>query len=626
MKKKKRKYWRLLIKIEMAILDSFLMVVAYFATVFVSHRLGYQVQIGVDLTVSLILILISISLFAVFGVYRILISHIGFEDLIRITSIVIIKNSVFATFFFFVKQIEFLQWPMFLFIAPLEISLLIFPRIIPKIIKYLKVIFSKRHYGIRTLIVGAGSGGTIVLKEINQNEELNNKVVGFVDDDSAKIGSKLNGIQIYGPIKSIVSIIEELAVKEVIIAIANLSPKALSNIVKELTEANVRSKKIHVLSDLNAKSPVQLVDVNIEDLLKREPVELDLEGLKQFLENQTILVTGGGGSIGSELCRQIVDYQPERLIIFDIYENSTYDTQMDLKRKFYKNSDLKEPIIEVIIGSVYNYERLKSVFETYRPNIVFHAAAYKHVPLMEDSAVEAIRTNIVGTYNVATLADEFEVKKMVLVSTDKAVRPTNIMGASKRYAEHIILYQNSISKNTSYSAVRFGNVLGSSGSVIPLFQKQISDGGPVTVTHRDITRYFMTISEAVSLILLSGFYAKGSEIFVLDMGEPVKISDLAEKMIKLAGYRPNIDISIEYSGLRPGEKLFEEILIDTNLDIHKPTPNAKIFVENKSFLTFEQLKIAQIINSIDNFTNEEAKEFIKTIIKTYTIFEINNKN
>lgn len=609
-----RKYLNMMI---LTLIDIVVLAIAYFVVIAITHKLGYAIPLKNSLLISAILIGTSIISFYIFDLYKILLAHIGLEDIFNLGILIVAKNLAFLIFFLVVKDIKFLPWQMFILLTPLEFVLMLLPRASVRTISFFKNRHLVKTHGERVLIVGAGAGGSIVLKEIQQNSALKYNVVGFVDDDESKINSSLNGKKIYGPISQIVELIKKLDVERVIIAIANLQPKKLSNLVKQLTEVDVKSQKIVVLSDLNDEKPVQIVDIKIEDLLNREPVELDNDGLEKLIKNKTILVTGGGGSIGSELCRQIVNYQPKMLVIFDIYENTTYEIQMELERKYYKDKSVNAPQIEVIIGSVYNRNRVKAVLEKHRPDIIFHAAAYKHVPLMEDSAVEAIRTNIIGTYNVATLADEYEVEKMILVSTDKAVRPTNIMGATKRTAENIIQYQNSIAKHTSYSAVRFGNVLGSHGSVIPLFTKQIADGGPVTVTHKDINRFFMTIPEAVSLILLSGSYAKGGEIFVLDMGEPVKILDLAERMIRLVGYKPYEDIDIEFVGLRPGEKLYEEILIDTNLDIHKPTPNSKIFIENESFLSFEELKIAEINKNLDSLDNEEAKDLIKSVIDTY---------
>lgn len=600
-----------------AMIDFLMMAISYLIVIWISYQLGFTVPLENSFLITLILIISSLIAFIVLRLNKIILMHIGLRDVFNIGVFTITKNFLLMLFFLIFKNINYLPWQMFILLTPLEFILIMIPRGTIRISKLIKRYFNAKDGKAKTLIIGAGSGGAIVLKEINENPTLNYHVVGFVDDDENKINSSLNGIKVYGPISNIIEIIKELEVKRVIIAIAHLPPKTLSKLVKQLTEIEVKSQKIVVLSDLTEEKPIEIVDIRIEDLLNREPVILDNDRLEKLIQNKVILVTGGGGSIGSELCRQIVNYEPEKLIIFDIHENTTYDIQMELQRKFYKDKTLKTPKIEIVIGSVYNENRVKRLFEQFKPNIIFHAAAYKHVPLMEDNAVEAIRTNILGTYNMARLADIYKVEKMILVSTDKAVRPTNIMGATKRTAENIVQYQNSVAKTTSYSAVRFGNVLGSSGSVIPLFTKQISDGGPVTVTHKDINRFFMTIPEAVSLILLSGSYAKGGEIFVLDMGEPVKILDLAERMIRLVGYKPYEDIEIEFIGLRPGEKLYEEILIDSDLDIHKPTPNSKIFIEKEKFLSFEQLKIEEIKKSLDTLDNESAKQLIKSVIDTY---------
>ncbi|MBE0700478.1 MAG: polysaccharide biosynthesis protein, partial [Acholeplasmataceae bacterium] len=318
-------------------------------------------------------------------------------------------------------------------------------------------------------------------------------------------------------------------------------------------------------------------------------------------------------------CRQIAELKPKQLIIFDIYENNAYEIQMELLRTLQKEHRDHEFELTVLIGSVYNLKRLEDVFIACKPTIVFHAAAYKHVPLMEDSAVEAVRTNIMGTYNTALLSNKYGIKKFVLVSSDKAVRSTNIMGATKRFAELIIQEQQTKSTGTKFTAVRFGNVLGSNGSVIPLFKKQIADGGPVTVTHKEITRYFMTIPEAVGLILQCAVFAEGGEVFILDMGEPVKIIDLAERMIRLTGLKPYEDIDIEFTGLRPGEKLYEEILVDHNHAAHKQTENDKIFIEAQSDTECQILKLDKIFSTFEDADNEEVKQMISKIIKSYCV-------
>ena len=355
-----------------------------------------------------------------------------------------------------------------------------------------------------------------------------------------------------------------------------------------------------------------LRDVEIEDLLGRDAIKLDNKNINSLIKDNTVLVTGGGGSIGSELCRQIIKYNPERLIILDIYENNLYDIELELKSNYPKAK------IEAIVGSVRDKNRLEYVFSEYKPQLVFHAAAHKHVPLMENNPLEAIKNNIFGTYNVVNCADKYNVERFVLISTDKAVNPTNIMGASKRVCEMIVQAKNKISK-TEYVAVRFGNVLGSNGSVIPLFKKQISAGGPVTVTHKEITRFFMTIPEAVGLILQAVTYAKGGEIFVLDMGEPVKIYDLAVSLIKLSGLEPEVDIPIQITGLRPGEKLYEELLMaEEGLTA---TKHDKIFVSEPTYLELEELqtKLEKLskIEYMKNYTKEKVKELMKETVSTY---------
>ena len=618
-----RKAPKIVIKIELALWDLFIFLSVYF---FIGSRF-------VDLTetenllrfgvFTIIIAALSVGAFILAQIYSMLIKHFGFQEILRISIAIISKNLLFMVFFLIFRDLSPFVFYVYLIFIPVEITLIVFPRTIPRIMRYVTQWY-RRQDGLRTLIIGAGSGGYIVLTEIMDNKKRDNKVIGFVDDDTNKIGAKMSGIKIYGPIKNIKEIIKKTNAEEVIIAIKSLKPKSLAGIINDVTECDVSVKKMQVLSDVSNEKEVKIVNVKVEDLLNREPIALDNEGISSFIKDKVILVTGGGGSIGSELCRQIVSYIPKRLVIFDIYENTTYEIQMELLRLFQKNPSLKCEL-NVIIGSVYNYERIKSVFEKYKPNIVFHAAAYKHVPLMEDAPVESLRTNVLGTYYVTILADEYKVDKMVLVSTDKAVRPTSIMGACKRYAENIIQNQNEISKHTNYLAVRFGNVLGSNGSVIPLFKKQIEDGGPLTVTHKEIERYFMIIPEAVGLILQSAVYAKGGEIFVLDMGSPVKILDLAERMIRLSGYVPYKDIDIKITGLRPGEKLYEELLIDTNTNAHKKTDNEKIFIEHEPHLNTEELNMKFISENINNLSNEDAVKLVQETIKTYNSNNIEKK-
>jgi FlaA1/EpsC-like NDP-sugar epimerase len=559
------------------------------------------------------IIIFKLLVYYVSGLYRMLENHVGFEDFIKIAIVTMFSN-IAIVIFIAITNTNFMYKSAYFFITIAEVGLVTVPRVLNRIMTYIKTnIDWKQALGKRTIIVGAGSAGELVVKEIIKNKDLNNIPVAFLDDDVEKIGKRLSGIKILGPVSAIRYYIDSFKIEEVIIAINNYDKKKMRELINLVTEKNVRIKRLISMSDVEDRP--QIIDVKIEDLLNRDEIKLDDTRIKGFIQGEVVLVTGGGGSIGSELCRQIADLEPKQLIIFDIYENNAYDIQQELLRKFSKAH--KKLNLKVLIGSVYNRERLESVFKAYQPTIVFHAAAYKHVPLMEDSAVEAVRTNVIGTYNTSSLANQYNVKKFVLVSSDKAVRSTNVMGATKRYAELIVQEQQEHSNVTKFSAVRFGNVLGSNGSVIPLFKKQIADGGPVTVTHQDITRYFMTIPEAVGLILQCGVYANGGEVFILDMGEPVKIKDLAEKMISLTGLKPYEDIKIEFTGLRPGEKLFEELLVDHDHDNQHKTENQKIYIEKQKVVEKDELELNQIIETIEQLDNEEIKAFVGSVIKTY---------
>ncbi len=422
-----------------------------------------------------------------------------------------------------------------------------------------------------TIVIGAGEAGNMIIKELKSSKYLNQKVVCVIDDNPSKKGKYIHGIRIVGGRDMIQEAAKKYDAEEIILAIPSAGNKATRDILRICNLTDCKLKILPGMYQLiNDEVGVSnLREVSIEDLLGRDTINIDMESVGQYVSNKRVLVTGGGGSIGSELCRQIAAHNPKLLIIFDIYENNAYDIQQELVRKY---PNLK---LEVLIGSVRNTSRIESVMEYYRPDVVFHAAAHKHVPLMEDSPNEAIKNNVFGTYKTARAADKYGVKKFVLISTDKAVNPTNIMGASKRMCEMIVQTFSKYSR-TEYVIVRFGNVLGSNGSVIPLFKKQMEAGGPVTVTHPDIIRYFMTIPEAVSLVLQAGAYAHGGEIFVLDMGEPVKIADLAKNLIRLSGYTLGVNMEIKYTGLRPGEKLYEELL--TKEEGLQKTANDLIFI------------------------------------------------
>lgn len=464
----------------------------------------------------------------------------------------------------------------------------------------------------RVLVVGAGGAGALVANEYKKNPQYKKKVVAFVDDFREKRGTYISGIKVLGDRYDIPTVVESQRIEEIIIAISELKEVELKGILDECKKTTAQVKIMPGVSEvIDGKFSVKKIrDVDVEDLLGREPIKLDFSGISSYIENKVIMVTGGGGSIGSELCRQIVRFNPKELIIFDIYENNAYDLQNELLRK-YENLNLK-----TLIGSVRDRKRLNSIFKEYRPQVVFHAAAHKHVPLMEDSPGEAIKNNILGTLNTAELASEYGVERFVLISTDKAVNPTNVMGATKRMCEMVI---QSIDKesDTEFVAVRFGNVLGSNGSVVPLFKKQIAEGGPVTLTHKDITRYFMTIPEASQLVLQAGAYAKGGEIFVLDMGQPVKIYDLAENLIRLSGYIPNEEIEIKVTGLRPGEKLYEELLMDE--EGLSETPHKKIFIGRPGEFKLERVKnnINELLDVVKLGNKEKLREKLHEVVPTY---------
>ncbi len=466
----------------------------------------------------------------------------------------------------------------------------------------------------RTMIIGAGEAANAIIKEINNSQYLDGKIVCAIDDNRSKIGSYIQGVKVTGAREDILSMVEKYEVTDIIIAIPSYSKEHLKPILDICKQTECALKILPGMYQLinGQVSASQLRNVDIEDLVGRDTVDLDLGSIMNYVSGQTVMVTGGGGSIGSELCRQIAKYQPKLLMIVDFYENNAYDIEQELKAKY---KDLK---LAVLIASVCDEKRMAAIFEKYRPDIVYHAAAHKHVPLMEGSPNEAIKNNVFGTQTMAELADRYGTKRFVLISTDKAVNPTNIMGASKRICEMLIQSFDQKSQ-TEFAAVRFGNVLGSNGSIVPLFRKQILRGGPVTVTHPDIIRYFMTIPEAVALVLQAGALAGGGEIFVLDMGEQVKIVDLARNLIRLMGFVPDRDIKIEYIGLRPGEKLYEEFLMaeeglqeTSNKLIHIGRP---IPMEEAAF----SANLAKLKEAVE--AEGEIKEIVKSLVPTYQIKE-----
>ncbi len=464
----------------------------------------------------------------------------------------------------------------------------------------------------RIMIIGAGDMGNSVLFEMSISGYKSGTPVVIVDDDIAKKNMRVRGIPVVGKIDDIPALVKKFDVNEIIYCIPSATPERRKEIFEIAMSTGCTLKRAPNIDELGSEDK-PMVDrikkVDVLDLLSRPEIKLDPDVCK-YVTGETVLVTGGGGSIGSELCRQIARYNPERIVIFDIYENNAFTLKNSLDRKYHG-----APQVEIRIGSVRELRRLKEIFEEFHPSSVFHAAAHKHVPLMEDSPYEAVKNNILGTYNTAYCANEYGVKNFVLLSTDKAVNPTNVMGATKRVCEIVIQHFSKISKGTKFAAVRFGNVLGSNGSVIPIFKEQLEQGGPITVTHPDITRYFMTIPEASQLVVQAGGLAKGGEIFVLDMGEPVKIVNLAENLIRLSGFEPYKDIEIQFTGLRPGEKLYEELSLEEELDERKKTGNDKIFVTKPLEIDDEQLE--RDIKAIADLQPEEVRTYLKRLVPNY---------
>ena len=568
--------------------------------------------------------LVTIIAFLIFGVYRIITINIGVVECIKIMIVALGVHLIGLIAIAFIPVLP--RFTEFVFAWMLQGASLIFlhplVRILVRVFNIAKAVTAKQNR-VKTIVIGAGATGKVVVDETRRNKNNRNQIVAIVDDDPNKIGGLFSNIPVKGPISDIAKIIDYTGAVEVIIAMSEISEERLHEILTLLNPCNVRVRRMPLINEMQGPNEKRIIDVDLDDLLSRDPVVLDNHQVNEMLYGKSVLITGAGGSIGSELVRQIFNTHPKTLVLFDIYENSTYDIQMELVRRI-REEKITDINLVTLIGSTYNETRVEQIIKKYRPDYIYHAAAYKHVPLMEDSPAEAIRTNVIGTYNVAKMANKYKVKKMVLVSTDKAVRPTNVMGATKRFAETIIQYYSSVSKNTKYAAVRFGNVLGSNGSVVPLFKKQIELGGPVTITDKNIIRYFMTIPEAVALILQCGLFAEGGEIFVLDMGKPVKIMDLAEKLIRQAGFIPNVDIEIVETGLRPGEKLYEELLID--IDKQTKTPNKKIFIEPSETVNNGIEEDIKTISTVFGLTEAyDVKQLLASIIDSYKITENKKK-
>ena len=556
---------------------------------------------------------VTIVMFALFNLYNSLWEFAGYNELVRIGC-----ASVASAFVNFVLMmvIEDSRMPLSF---PIVYSMLLAAgtgtlRLIYRALRRKRADRSTAEKK-RTMLIGGGQAGAMVLREFRYSAHSENKVVCVIDDDRSKWGNFIQGVKIVGGKESIVLAAEKYNVEEIILAIPSASRRQKLDILEICHATGCKLRTLPGLYQLaNGEVSIQKIrEVDIEDLLGRDIVKIDLNDVAGYIKDKVVLVTGGGGSIGSELCRQAATQKPKTLIIFDIYENNAYELQMELRRQH------PELDLVVLIGSVRDKGRVDYVFDKYRPDIVCHAAAHKHVPLMEDSPLEAIKNNVFGTYNIAEAADRYGARRMILVSTDKAVNPTNVMGASKRICEMVVQMWNGRSK-TEYVAVRFGNVLGSAGSVIPLFRRQIKEGGPVTVTDKNVIRYFMTIPEAVQLIFQAGAYAKGGEIFVLDMGEPVRIDDLARNMIRLSGLEPDLDIPIVYTGLRPGEKLYEELLLSG--EGMQKTANDLIYIGGEA--PFDEALLSEKLTELSELHEGEEmllRTKISELVPTYHMTE-----
>ncbi len=567
----------------------------------------------------LIAISVTILINAVFKLYAEMLRYISFSDMLR----VILASGFSCVYFIVVSLISKnlgIEWGIITCLTYVAVVCLF--RLVYRIVSTIRFSIIKRHEmksGKRVIIVGAGSGGAMLLQDILCSDKININPVCVVDDDLSKKGNMFHGVKIVGSTDELERFAKEFNAEEIFVAMPSVKGKALKIVLEKCLKTGLPTKTIPGIYQIAEGSLTvsKLKDVEVNDLLGRDPIEINLEEIMGYIENRVVLVTGGGGSIGSELCRQIASHKPKQLIIVDIYENNAYEIQQELIRKYKGELNLL-----VLIASVRDSKKIDNIFEKYKPDIVFHAAAHKHVPLMETSPNEAVKNNISGTFKVADAAGRNGVKRFILISTDKAVNPTNIMGATKRVCEMIIQAMNNKYK-TDFVAVRFGNVLGSNGSVIPLFKKQIAEGGPVTVTHKEMVRYFMTIPEAVSLVIQAGAYAKGGEIFVLDMGEPVKIYDLAEKMITLSGLKPGEDIEIKVTGLRPGEKLYEERLMEEEGLMR--TPNNLISIGKPIEFDEKALfkKIQELYVEAYNET-EKMKWLVHELVPTYVVDEKNS--
>lgn len=597
----------------LVLIDIFLINISFMTALYFRFTYGIpKTYLNNYKTSAFAITLLYLLVFFIFRLYESLWTYAGIDEYLLVTGASIISGCLALLYGNFIGPSLPLTVNILagifsaILVCGFRISLRLYRRV---------VIILSKHEEInltRVMVIGAGQAGVSVVREMKNNSYRIYKPVVLIDDSRFKQGTIISNVKVEGKRNDIERLAKKHKVEMVLIAIPSLDNENRKEIIDICKRTGCRIKILPAIQDLisGKVSLNEARDVDVEDLLGRDAVKLEMEGIADYINENTILVTGGGGSIGSELCRQIARFEPRQLLILDIYENNAYDLQNELRHK-YPDLNLK-----VIIASVRDKNRLNSIFKEYKPEIVFHAAAHKHVPLMEENPTEAIKNNVFGTLNLAETSDKYGTKRFVLISTDKAVNPTNIMGATKRLCEMVIQSMNSISE-TQFVAVRFGNVLGSNGSVIPLFKKQITHGGPVTVTHKEITRFFMTIPEAAQLVLQAGAYAEGGEIFVLDMGKPVKIYDLACDLIRLSGFEPNKDIMVEITGLRPGEKLYEELLMDE--EGLSETRHEKIFIGRPTYTNINELRrdLKELYEIVERMDKMGAVIKVKQIVPTY---------
>lgn len=616
--------------------DSLIVNFIYFLMVFLHWNFRMDLQQAVRLCLRIPFVLLCyIGCSILFQVYKTMWRYAGLYDILRFgISSIFATAGVWACDFIGMKICRYLiasgkDIPLYFNVLPLSVyidsCLLIIVLCLLLRIFYrsarLLIKEGRRHTGKtertgtvqkRILVIGAGNLGNALITELQLTDYRLGVPVAILDDNARKIGLSISGTPVVGTCDQVAETVQKYEIDLIYFCITEIDEARKRELLEKTVETGCTVKMATEHNEFTGerKSTLKAArQVDILDLLSRPPVQLNPD-VCRYVTGEVVLVTGGGGSIGSELCRQIAKYAPEKIVIFDIYENNAYALKNSLERQYFGT-----PKVEIRIGSVREEARLREVFEEFHPTSVFHAAAHKHVPLMEDSPYEAIKNNILGTYNTAKVADEFGVRNFVLLSTDKAVNPTNVMGATKRCCELVVQHFSKVSEHTKFAAVRFGNVLGSNGSVIPLFKEQLENGGPLTVTHPDITRYFMTIPEAAQLVVQAGGLAKGGEIFVLDMGEPVKIVTLAEKLIKLSGYEPYVDIDIQFTGLRPGEKLYEELILPSEKEGMHKTQNDKIFVTAP--YDFDDALLMEHIAKIGTLSPNESKAFLKDLVPNY---------